>query len=263
LTPLDLSRRYTFDAVANLYEEIRPGIPDQTVQDIIVLSGIPANGRIIEIGCGPGNATLSFARRGYEMLCLELGVHLAELAAKNCQHYPKVKIRNIAFEDWPLQERAFDLALSVEAFHWIPPEIGFPKVASSLKIGAALALVWHDPQKTEPALDEALDEVYLRKAPQLFELKKEDLSVEAWKAKIVGRYQASGCFGEVAIRAYPWSRRYTTSEYIKYLDTHSSHRILDDTTRKRLFDGIKQTIDQNGGCLERDFITHLYIARVV
>ena len=39
-------------------------------------------------------------------------------------------------------ERAFDLAISGEAFHWISPEIGYPKVASALKDGGSAAFFW-------------------------------------------------------------------------------------------------------------------------
>ena len=58
-------RRKTFDEVAELYDRHRPGYPEQLVDDVVWLSGIPPRGRIIEIGCGPGKATVPFARRGW------------------------------------------------------------------------------------------------------------------------------------------------------------------------------------------------------
>ena len=51
------SRRNTFDSVACRYDEIRPGYPDELIDDIECLSGIPDDGRILEIGCGTGHAT--------------------------------------------------------------------------------------------------------------------------------------------------------------------------------------------------------------
>ncbi len=75
--PFDFSHRTTFNNVADLYDEVRPGYPEALIEDALTLSGIPPDGRILEIGCGTGKATLPFARRGYAMLCLELGDKLA------------------------------------------------------------------------------------------------------------------------------------------------------------------------------------------
>src|SRR5215210_4042068 len=47
--------RTTFDEAASLYDEVRPGYPEDLFDDIISLSGIPARGRILEIGCGTGH----------------------------------------------------------------------------------------------------------------------------------------------------------------------------------------------------------------
>ena len=48
----DLSRRTIFDRVAEDYDRVRPGYPEPLIRDIISLSGIPRNGRILEIGWG-------------------------------------------------------------------------------------------------------------------------------------------------------------------------------------------------------------------
>jgi 16S rRNA A1518/A1519 N6-dimethyltransferase RsmA/KsgA/DIM1 with predicted DNA glycosylase/AP lyase activity len=103
---MDLRRRATFDEIADLYDEVRPGYPKALVRDVIALSAIPPGGRILEIGCGPGKATLPFARRGYAMVCLELGERLAALASRHCRPYPRVKVIHTAFEEWPVEERA-------------------------------------------------------------------------------------------------------------------------------------------------------------
>jgi SAM-dependent methyltransferase len=56
--------RATFDRVAPLYDEARPTYPEELFDDVVSLSGIPPGGRILEIGCGTGQATVLFARRG-------------------------------------------------------------------------------------------------------------------------------------------------------------------------------------------------------
>jgi SAM-dependent methyltransferase len=113
---------------------------DNQFNDVVTLSAIPAEGRILEIGCGTGQATIPFAQRGYKMICLDLGPALAAIAAQNCRPYPNVQIIVTSFEDFPATPDEFDLVISATAFHWIPAEIGYPKAARVLKDSGALAI---------------------------------------------------------------------------------------------------------------------------
>src|ERR671914_1959597 len=125
--------RTTFDEAASLYDEVRPGYPEDLFDDIVSLSGIPAGGRILEIGCGTGQATVPFARRGYRILCIELGENMAALARRNLRRYSQAEVRTGAFEESSLRERAFDLAISATAFHWLDAAVAYSKVARALR----------------------------------------------------------------------------------------------------------------------------------
>src|SRR5215210_6779159 len=127
--------RTTFDEAASLYDEVRPGYPEELFDEVVSLSGIPAGGRILEIGCGTGQATVPFARRGYRILCIELGENMAAVARRNLEGYPQTKVLTGAFEEWPLQDEAFDVAISATAFHWLNPATAYPKVAGALRDG--------------------------------------------------------------------------------------------------------------------------------
>ena len=59
--------RTSFDEDAELYDEVRPGYPPELFDDVITLSSVPNQGRVLEIGCGTGQATLPFAQRGYRL----------------------------------------------------------------------------------------------------------------------------------------------------------------------------------------------------
>ncbi len=136
-----MERRATFDQVARLYDEVRPGYPEELFDDLVSLSRIAPGGRVIEIGCGTGQATLPLARRGYRIVAVELGGWLAEIARSKLASYPNAEVVVSSFEDWPLEPEAFDLAVAATSFHWIDPSVGYPKVASALRPGGHLALI--------------------------------------------------------------------------------------------------------------------------
>ncbi len=119
-----------FDSAALLYDEVRPGYPDAMFRDIVTLAGLPSFARILEIGCGTGQATLSWAEHGYQVDCVELGENLASVARARLARYPNVHVNVADFESWASPSGTYDLAFSATAFHWINLGVGFPKVAS-------------------------------------------------------------------------------------------------------------------------------------
>lgn len=257
----DRDLRTSFDEVAQLYDEARPGYPEQLVEDVLTLSEIPLGGSILEVGCGPGQATLPFARRGYSMLSLELGKNLAALAARNCRQYPNVRVQHTAFEDWEVQRKSFDLFISAQAFQWIPPEIGYPKAAESLKNSGSIALFWNDISVENAELSRALLEWRRRVAPQTFEGGRSEPSTTT-AMKAVDEMKASGVLGEVTIRRYPWSEKYPTERYIKLISTFSPIRGLDEETRHKLCSGAQEVIERFGGMVDVGSVAVLCIAKM-
>lgn len=252
--------RTPFDKIADLYDKARPGYPEQLVEDVLTLSEIPPDGSILEIGCGTGQATLPFAKRGYSMLCLELGETLAALAAKNCSQYLGVKVQNTSFEEWELQRKSFDVVISAQAFDWIPPEIGYPKAAESLEDSCSLALFRNDIPDTDTELSRALKEVRERTAPQLAEHEKG----KPWDylaRKTEDQIKASGLFGEMVSKQYLWSEQYSAEEYTNLITTYLAFRTLDEETQHQLLSGVRTVIEQFGG-IEVQYVASLSIAKV-
>jgi ubiquinone/menaquinone biosynthesis C-methylase UbiE len=135
------SRRGVFDRMAGLYEEARPGYPEELFDDVVSISGITSGGRMLEIGCGTGKSTLPLARRGYRILAVEIGENLAAIARGKLAGYPRAEVVTGDFEELPVEEGTFDLVVSASAFHWLDPEVAYPKVYRALKPGGSIALV--------------------------------------------------------------------------------------------------------------------------
>jgi SAM-dependent methyltransferase len=243
---IDRSRRISFEEFADLYNESRPSYPEQLVEDVISLAKIPKGGRVLEIGCGPGNATIAFAKCGFEILAVELGTKLSAYAKQNCQAYPKVSILNMAFEDWPVEAGRFDLAISADAFHWVQPEVGYPMVKSALKPSGKLAFFWNSPNEIDTEISDELTQVYRSGAPQAE--KPEGSFTAEWMIETISEVIAqSGCFSDVMIKSYPVTETLSVDHYIENLWTYSSHRSLDQRTRERLYDGIRKVLEKFGG----------------
>ncbi len=250
--------KMTFNDVAELYDEMRPGPPDQLVEDVITLSGISPRGRILEIACGPGKATLPFARRGYRMVCVELGANLARLAAQHCASYPDIEILNMAFEEWPLEPAAFDLVTCAEALHWIAPDVRFSKPAAALREGGAIAIFWHGHVGGPPAFSEAVDALFQRRAPQLLPARHEP--AEELESETFAEIEGSGLFGPVTLRHYPWEIEYSAEQYVKLLSTYSSMQSLERELRESLLAEMRGLIGERGGCVKSEYVSRLYVA---
>ena len=77
-----LRKRATFDEIAEHYLRGRPPYLPFVIDDVVELSGLGPGSRIVEIGCGTGQATAGLAERGIDVTCVELGSRLAEVARR-------------------------------------------------------------------------------------------------------------------------------------------------------------------------------------
>jgi len=254
--------RTSFDDVAVLYDQARPGYPEQLFEDVVALSEMPEGGRMLEIGCGTGQATLPFARRGYRVSCVELGANMAAVARRNLAAYPDVDFWVGAFESWPVEVAGFDLAIAATAFHWIDPEVGFPRLAQALRPQGALAIFTNEHVHVDEdhGLFDAVQEIYERETPEIVDgkplLRPDEIGDSSQQIA------ASGLFELVASRRYVWNITYTAPDYIRVLDTYSGHRRLHPDARARLFQGITALIDeQPDKSITKGYVTTLAVAR--
>src|SRR5436309_9175591 len=85
----DLPRawRVGFDEVAELYDKVRPGFPDELFDELA--AALPRAPVVVEVGPGTGQATKGLVARGARVTAVELGPHLAAVLARNL---PSVEI---------------------------------------------------------------------------------------------------------------------------------------------------------------------------
>ncbi|MFC1436147.1 trans-aconitate 2-methyltransferase [Streptacidiphilus sp. N1-3] len=252
--------RATFTEDAELYDRARPGYPHQLYEDLSALVTLGPDCRVLEIGCGTGQATVPLAAAGCLVTAVELGPEMAAVARRNLAPYPGAEVVVSAFEDWPLPAEPFDLVFAATAFHWIDPAVRIAKSAAALRPSGVLAVVstHHVKGGSEEFFAES-QPVYehfdpatppgLRLSPAS-DIPSDDAELAA-----------SGHFGPVRVRRYEWDLAYSTRQYLDVLRTYSGHRALPAPAREGLLAGIADLIDtRHGGSITKRYMTELMTA---
>ncbi|HKD96022.1 MAG TPA: methyltransferase domain-containing protein, partial [Micromonosporaceae bacterium] len=92
--------RSTFGQDAELYDQCRPTYPPQLFTDLAALADLGPRARVLEIGCGTGQATLPLAQLGCHVVAMDLSPDMAAIARRNLAQFPIVTVVAAAFEDW-------------------------------------------------------------------------------------------------------------------------------------------------------------------
>jgi SAM-dependent methyltransferase len=252
-----MEQRFTFDQVANVYRASRPDYPEALVDDVLSYANLEPTDTILEIGCGTGQATKSFAKRGLQIVAIDPGPEMIRAARETLASFANVKLGEATFEAWPVGNSVFPLIIAAQAWHWVSPEVRFVKAAQLLSDNGTLAVFGHVPVGLPSHLLDRFKQIWLRHTGLW------GPPPEAWylpNGPFKGWFDESRLFLPVEHKYYPWKWQHTTSSYTNFLSTRSDVRMLAPETRKDLLDEIEKAIDGQGGGLDVDYETHLYIA---
>ncbi len=113
-----VSRHEAFDSFALEYDQFRPVYPQAAINRLLSRVSLKSGSKILEIGCGSGQATRAFVEKGLDVTAVDPGHSLLEIAARKL---PDVSFVVAKFEDFVPKETppCFDFALSETAFHWV------------------------------------------------------------------------------------------------------------------------------------------------
>jgi SAM-dependent methyltransferase len=251
--------RAGFDRVAPLYDRIRPAYPPALFDDLAELAGIGPGCRVLEIGCGTGQATVELARRGCDVLAVELGPRLASVAAARLAGM-SVRIEVADFDRWDATERDFDVVFSATAFHWLDPATRFERTAALLRPGGVLATV--ATEHIAGGTVEFFRDVqlcYRRYDPTTPPHLEPQPAANIPFDRLVG-----GGYGAPVFRRHEWSVDYRTSEYLDLLRTFSGTLALPPLTRNGLLREIGALIDgRYGGRITKRSMGELRVAHRV
>jgi SAM-dependent methyltransferase len=253
--------RATFDEDAERYHRARPKYPSQLFDDLCGLAQLDAGSRVLEIGCGTGQATVPLAQRELTIVAVELGANLAAVARRNLSAFPKVEVIVDAFEDSSLPDEPFDAVVAFTSIRWLDAERALPKIAAALRPGGAFVVVntEHVAGGTAQFFVDAQD-CYERWDPETpAGLRLEP--AEAFAARVDLRADPEHHFGEALLRCYEADRVYTTETYLDVLQTYSGMRAMDGLALDGLLACIGLLIDSRyGGMIVKRYLRTMRVA---
>ncbi len=252
---------WTFDTVASAYDKFRPSYPDELYKMIFNYTALDESCCAVEVGIGGGQATLPILKTGCNVTAVEYGKEFSKLCEEKFREYPNFSVVTGKFEDVNFDNNSYDLVYSATAFHWIPEDVGYPKVFSMLKRGGVFARFANHPYpcKDNPPLFDKIQEIYAEYYPDKKGKSRAEYSgAQAGQiAKIAENYG----FTDIKFAMFYRTRTFSASEYCKLLGTYSDHIAIEENTRRKFFAEIECAINAHGGTLNVFDTVDLQLAR--
>lgn len=233
-----------FDADAAAYQRTRPVCPPEMFDDLTRLAGLAPGSRVVEIGCGTGQATVPLAERGLAVTAVELGASLAALARARTAHFPDVSVVTSTFEDWrPPDDRLWDAVIAVNSLHWVELRVRYARPAALLRPGGALVvagLSWAQPADAHPFWSDVQEDylaVGFRGSPP-----PPPDQIPPWHLP----REALGYFTEASSQRYPFRMTYSAADYLAQLSTQSGIKELGPATAADFLARVHRRLDALG-----------------
>lgn len=259
---LDLKKNW-YSPVADAYNQVRPRYPQEIINRTVEVAKLSPASKILELGCGPGNATVSYAQLGFSMVGLEPSQEACKFARENCAAYPNVEIQKTTFEEWKLEPGKFNAVLAATSFHWMNSETAYAKAADALQEDGSLILLWNMTPQPDYEVYQNLHEVYQIYAP--YSARYEDSTTQEKIVRSFGQKVIdSGRFEDLISDQVLCQVTYSVDNYLLLLGTLSPYLKLQKSIRDALFAGLRSKIEQHyGGSIEITYISAFQVATKV
>jgi SAM-dependent methyltransferase len=253
-----------FDEEPELYDRVRPTYPDGLFADLVAITGMSERSRVLEVGCGTGQATRSLATLGCTVTAVEAGAGMAALARQRLRSFPNTEVETSRFEEWDDRGRRFDVLVAAASWHWVDPSIGWRRAHDVLHPGGWMAVIGNVVVRRpgEPEVYAETAELHERFCPGNPDWGHPPLEEEVratgqgW-----GLVEDPGAlFGPTIVRWYPTVQSFDGDGFADHLRSTSLYRRLDSDVREPLLYAMAERIRTRMG--DRASRRYLSVLRV-
>ena len=216
-----------FAELAEKYADFRPDPPRQGAK--IIKELLPADAKIVDLGCGTGKATRQLCDEGFTHVTgLDLEpIMLAHAMAQDVAHRITYIQGDVSAKNGlPFENDSVDAFTAYSALHWFSGDQGLTNILQALKPGGYFFVVRgglksDNPVKTDDpseAIRRATSEVII----ETLKIPKEAFKVGDKKAlKVCDLIKKGFKFVQEGVIRDEQQLKYTVEDYIKYLSTFS------------------------------------------
>jgi SAM-dependent methyltransferase len=213
-------RAMSFGLIADDYDRLRPGPPDEAV-DWLVPAGCEV---AVDLGAGTGLLTRKLMSRAGRVIAVEPDDRMsAVLRARS----PGVEVVKGTAEAIPLPDASADGVFVSSAWHWMDAELAIPEICRVLRDGGRFGVVWAGRDRRVSWLQD-IDGLHGLRNPAASDSSSDSGSDGAGppadglhhRGREVGLPE-DGPFSHVEIEAFGFSRAMTVDAIVALLATYS------------------------------------------
>lgn len=235
--------RGAFGAVAGDYDRLRSGPPFEALDWMLPPGATDA----LEIGAGTGILTRLLVERIGHVTAIEPDERMRAVLDSTTTG---ADIRAGVAEELPLAGSSCDLVIAASAWHWVDEARAVPEVARVLRPGGRLALVWSGPDRSVDWMRS------LWAGGIVFSPEERDSVDQRRRSRHVVDLEAGGPspFFEPERSLFRWTKPMTREDLIALSTTYSVVITMDDDTRERHLNAMRQFLDDQEFLAGRDII---------
>jgi SAM-dependent methyltransferase len=209
------ARATSFGQVADEYDRVRPGPPDEALDWLVP----PDCATAIDLAAGTGLFTRALQRRAAQVIAVEPDDRMrAVLAARS----PGVRVVAGRGESIPVPDASADGVFVSSAWHWLDPALAVPEIARVLRDGGRLGVIWTSRDRRADWVAE-LDRL---RAPR----PAGDASSRPRRGREVTLPDGAP-FGNVASASFTFTRTMTVADAVDWVGTYSGVITAAETDR--------------------------------
>jgi ubiquinone/menaquinone biosynthesis C-methylase UbiE len=150
-----------FEGAAPVYEDSRPGYPDEAVDWLIDVLGLGPGRKVVDLAAGTGKFTRALMGRAGQVIAVEpvAGMRRA-LAAIASAHPDGASVSVVAgvAQALPMGDGTLDAVTVAQGFHWFATGEAVAEMHRVIGGGGGLGLIWNHRDPADP-LQAALTEI--------------------------------------------------------------------------------------------------------